>query len=194
TSMHLLFDTNPDIIDADSNAAKEIAVTRDDTATVLADSNKAKVSPLKKYDDLDENTPVVAPPEELKDIEKILTEFEDYITKQKKQAKKIHSSEGKQEDFKQYREVLTATEAEIKNSVDKSNDFHETLSYIHVMHKKAVVAKKTIKVSKDKMESAFDSAFNEIETTKSNVEFIIHQAQSQYPDVEIFVLEYYNML
>src|SRR5699024_4941312 len=46
----------------------------------------------------------------------------------------------------------------------------------------------------DKMESAFDSAFNEIETTKSNVEFIIHQAQSQYPDVEIFVLEYYNML
>src|SRR5699024_11436205 len=35
---------------------------------------------------------------------------------------------------------------------------------------------------------------NEIETTKSNVEFIIHQAQSQYPDVEIFVLEYYNML
>src|SRR5699024_5850081 len=194
TSMHLFFDTNQDIIDADSNAAKEIAATRDETEKVLADFNKAKISLLKKYDDLDENTTVVALAEEIKDIEKILTDFEDYITKQKKQAKKIHSSEGKQEDFKQYIELLTATESEIKNTVDKLNDFHETLSYIHVMHKQAVVAKKTIKVSKDKMESAFDSAFNEIETTKSNVEFIIYQAQSQYPDVEIFVLEYYNML
>src|SRR5699024_11709406 len=103
----------------------------------LPDYNKSKISQLKKYDDLDENTTVVALEEEIKHIEKILTDIEDFITKQKKQAKKIHSSEGKQEDFKQYIELLTATESEIKNIVDKLNDFHETLSYIHVMHKKA---------------------------------------------------------
>src|SRR5699024_11640589 len=48
TSMHLLFNTNQDIMDADSNAAKEIAATRDETEKVLADFNKAKLLPIKK--------------------------------------------------------------------------------------------------------------------------------------------------
>src|SRR5699024_2484180 len=94
TSMHLFFDTNQDISDADSNAAKEIAAKRDETEKVLADFNKAKISPLKKYDNLDENTTVVALAEEIKDIEKKLTEFKEYITKKKKQTKKKQSSEG----------------------------------------------------------------------------------------------------
>ena len=194
TSMHLFFDTNQDVFDADSTIAKEITATGDETEKMLADISKAKISLLKKYDELDEDTTVVALADEIKNTEKVLTKFEDYIIKRKEQAEELNSSENVEEEFKQYEELLTASEERITNAVDILTDFHETLSYIHVMHKKAVVAKKTIKASKDKMESAFDAAFNEIDITKSNVEFIIHQAQSQYPDVEIFVLEYYNMV
>src|SRR5699024_12480277 len=49
TSMHLFFDTNQDIIDADYNAVKEIATKREETEKMLSDLNNTKISCLKKY-------------------------------------------------------------------------------------------------------------------------------------------------
>lgn len=194
TSMHLFFDTNKNILKANPSVAKEMKLTKKTTEEMLADFSKVNISSAKKYDELDEDATVVDLADEIKNIDKTLTEFEDFITQQRELTEKNTSSKNKKGELKQYIDLLTSTESEISDTLDILNDFHETLSYIHVMHKKAIVARDTIKSGKEKIDTAFDSAFNEIEIAKGNIEVIIKQAQTQYPDVEIFVLEYYNMV
>lgn len=197
TSVHLFFDKNNDAFKK-VNEEKEI---NDDVKTIaemfentVSDFNQTSIKLTKAYDELDEDSTVVELSKKVRQTEKVLVELEAFMKKQEKNIKEHDTSSSKDTLSEQYMDLLDITKKEVHDSLVILTSFHETLSYIHLMQEKANDAKETIELSKQKINSAFDLAFDEIETAKNNIKFTVELAQKEYPDIKIFVLEYYNMV
>lgn len=197
TSVHLFFDKNSDAFERKgqkTNTEKEVNTIAEMVEENVSNFNQNIVKLNQAYDELEEDATVTDLAQEVRNAEKALVKLEASLKKQAKKTSKNEVSSQSKEIYDQYIELLKVTKTEISHSLKVLTDFHETLNYIHFMQEKAFAARDTIKSSKQKIDTAFNLAFDEIEATKNNIRFIIELAQRENPNIDIFVLEYYNMV